>query len=393
MTAADEKSSSSLQRFGKLPSALQTATYAVSLLEDDPHFNSGHGAVFTRDGVNELEASVMVSRGYKKRAVGVSGIRRLKNPIQLASRILEAGEVDLEDASVGGGPGGQPDVPSAQGHGHLHGPELTETLAVRYGLEIVDPSYYFTQKRWDEHTRSLAREQREGGVAATWSPLEYLPQGTCGAVALDEEGVICVATSTGGLTNKLTGRIGDTPTVGAGFWAGEWDEHPDAGQQSAPRIFPGIAGGVQLGNSLLSFLADCLPSPRTYVPLAADVSTTTRAFAASGTGNGDSFLRTAAVRTVAARAQWKPESSARALSAVTGPGGELERSAGDRWGRTGEGQGGMIGIELVVGRDASGDVQHIRSEILQDFNCGGMFRAWIDDAGNAQAHVWRDDTR
>lgn len=156
----------------RLPSALQTATFAVKLLEDEPLFNSGHGAVFTRDGINELEASVMVSRGYKKRAVGVSGIRRVKNPILLASKILEAGEEDLEASSVT--PYSGADIPSAQGHGHLHGPELTETLARRYGLDIVDPSYFFTQRRWDEHVRSLEREKIEGGVAATWSEHEYL---------------------------------------------------------------------------------------------------------------------------------------------------------------------------------------------------------------------------
>src|SRR5262249_4348642 len=78
-----------------LPTALQTATYAVTLLEDIPLFNSGRGAVFTRDGTNELEASVMVSRGYKKRGVGVSGLRCVRNPILLARAVLEHGEKDL----------------------------------------------------------------------------------------------------------------------------------------------------------------------------------------------------------------------------------------------------------------------------------------------------------
>jgi L-asparaginase len=372
----------------RLPSALQMATFAVKLLEDEPLFNSGHGAVFTRDGINELEASVMVSRGYKKRAVGVSGIRRVKNPILLASRILEAGEEDLEASSAT--PCSGADIPSAQGHGHLHGPELTETLAQRYGLDIVDPSYFFTQRRWDEHVRSLEREKIEGGVSASWSKHEYLPQGTCGAVSLDVEGVVCVATSTGGLTNKLTGRIGDTPTVGAGFWAGEWEKSIEH-QQWLPTLVGESGPAVQLSAGLRELLAGCLPVPTRYLPLESSKASFRRvAFGASGTGNGDSFLRIAAVRSVAARAEWKPEPSSKSITAIAGPDGELQRSAGDRWGTTGEGQGGMIGIELVSEYDARGDLVSIKSEILQDFNCGGMFRAWIDDAGEHHAQVWRD---
>ncbi|KAH6685079.1 L-asparaginase [Plectosphaerella plurivora] len=374
---------------GRLPSALQTATFAVCLLEDEPLFNSGRGAVFTRDGINELEASVMVSRGYKKRAVGVSGIRSVKNPILLASKMLEAGEKDLEASSAASGP--VADIPSAQGHGHLHGQELTETLAQKYGLDIVDPSYFFTQRRWDEHVRSLEREKTEGGASASWSKTEYLPQGTCGAVSLDAEGVVCVATSTGGLTNKLTGRIGDTPTVGAGFWAGEW-ERPAEHQQWLPALFREPGPIVQLSAGLSELLGRCMSAPPRYLPLGSGEASLRRvSFAASGTGNGDSFLRIAAVRSVAARAEWKPEPSSKSITAITGPGGELQRSAGDRWGRTGEGQGGMIGIELVRDYDARGDIVRIRSEILQDFNCGGMFRAWIDDDGEPHAQVWRDD--
>jgi len=118
---------------------------------------------------------------------------------------------------------------------------------------------------------------------------------------------------------------------------------------------------------------------------------TTRSVAVSGTGNGDSFLRTAAARTVAAMARFGGDSSAVALSKVTGPRGELQMSAGDRWGRTGEGEGGMIGIECIVIRDAQGNVVEGRSELLQGFNCGGMFRAWVDEKGVAFARVFRDD--
>ncbi|KDN65481.1 putative asparaginase [Colletotrichum sublineola] len=383
----------------RLPSALDTAAHAVALLEDNPLFNSGHGAVFTRDGVNELEASVMVSRGRKKRGVGVTGLRHVRNPILLAKAVLEHGDEDLGGSSSSSSAAAAAaglNVPSAQGHTLLHG-ETAETLARQYGLALVDAGYFFTQKRWDEHVRALQRE-KEGRGVSTWSADEFLPQGTVGAVALDEDGVVCVATSTGGLTNKLTGRIGDTPVVGAGFWAEEWVEDGDP-----TGAFLGTGGGgetgpvVVLSDALRGLMADCLPSLRTYAPLpaagigSAGQTTTTRAIAVSGTGNGDSFMRVAAGRTVGAVARWKPLSGAEAVSFVSGPGGELQRSAGDRWGVTGEGEGGVIGIEVAVVRDAEGCVVGSRSAVVQDFNCNGMYRAWIDDDGRAYAKIYRGD--
>ncbi|KAI8965364.1 N-terminal nucleophile aminohydrolase [Daldinia sp. FL1419] len=397
----------------KHPSALDIATYAVTLLENHPLFNSGHGAVFTRDGINELEASVMVSRGYDKRGVGVTGLRRVKNPILLAKAMLEHGDEDLRGKAKSGF--SHPDVliesdssettgldvPSAQGHTLIHG-ETAETLAKIYGLEFVDPKYFFTQNRWDEHMRGLEDEKAGRGLA-TWSAEKYIPQGTCGAVALDADGVLCVATSTGGLTNKLTGRIGDTPVVGAGFWAEEWAE---SNASQGTREYFGLPGPVvDLSASLRKLLADCLPTPFVYSPVAQEVShrgynyehlKTTRSIALSGTGNGDAFLRVAATRTVGSIARWAGVPAANALRRVAGRGGELEKSAGDRWGETGEGEGGMIGIESIVSRDESGRVVSTSANILQDHNCGGMFRAWIDDDGKAVMrifHPYRDDNR
>lgn len=393
----------------KLPSSLEAATYAVTLLEDNPLFNSGHGAVFTRDGINELEASVMVSRGQAKRGVGVTGLRHVRNPILLAKKVLEHGEDDLlgrgKKLDNGGTP---PDVPSAQGHTLIHGP-TAEKLARQYELEMVDPGYFFTQKRWDEHVRALEREKREqqqdgmlgasgvsSSASATWSKDEYLPQGTVGAVALDEEGVICVATSTGGMTNKLTGRIGDTPVVGAGFWAEEWTEEGDPASHKSGLRNPLYSAGpaVILSDALKGLIADCLPSPFLYTLALQGSSgelTTTRSIGVSGTGNGDSYLRIAAARTVGAIARYSPLPSAVALTKVAGPSGELQKSAEDRWGQTGEGEGGIIGLESVVVRDVNGNVVETRSAILQDYNCGGMFRAWIDGEGVAYARIFRKD--
>lgn len=375
----------------KSPSALAIATHAVIQLENNPLFNSGHGAVFTRDGINQLEASVMVSRGAAKRAAGVMGLRHVRNPIVLAQRILAHGDADLSpcssSASVGGG---GLDVPSAQGHTQLWG-DAAEQLARMYGLDMVDTEYFFTQRRWDEHVRALEREKRSEGICS-WAEDEYLPQGTCGAVAMDAEGVICVATSTGGITNKLTGRVGDTPVPGAGFWAEEWMEEGDpTGQSFWGRVRTAVAAAssplVTLTEPLRGLLADCLPTPYLYSPLIPG-TTTTRSMAASGTGNGDSFLRTAALRTVGAMARWKPESTRLAIAHVAGPNGELQRSAGNRWGRTGEGEGGVIGIESAIVQDAEGRVVDARSEVIMDYNCGGMFRAWIDDEGKHIMSIW-----
>lgn len=344
--------------------------------------------------------------------------------VLLAREILERGEEDLwgrkgrghqdstspsEDNNIQGDNlnAAELDVPSAQGHTLVFG-SAAESLARKYGLEFAPTSYFFTQTRWDEHIRGLEAEKAGTQYSATWSADEYLPQGTTGAVALDSEGVVCCATSTGGLTNKLTGRIGDTPVPGAGYWAEEWDENDGSGSPKSSFPIPSLASfwdrgveSVRRSGSVLEFagglkglVADCLPTPFLYTPLTTPLqsttTTTTRSFATSGTGNGDSFLRVNAGRTVAAIARWGGKSSAQALTDVTGPGGQLQQSAGDRWMVTGEGEGGMIGIESVVVRDARGGVVRTKNAIIQDHNCPGMFRAWVDDDDKAVFQVWHD---
>jgi L-asparaginase len=111
-----------------------------------------------------------------------------------------------------------------------------------------------------------------------------------------------------------------------------------------------------------------------------------RCVAMSGTGNGDSFLRTNAVHTSAAMCRFDTAgvSLADAVTRVAGPGGELQRSAGDRWGKTGEGEGGIIGIELLSDEK--------RGRVVFDFNCGGMWRAWIDEeTGRERVMVFREE--
>ena len=375
-------------------SALDTVTFAVTQLENNPLFNSGHGAVFTRDGINELEASIMVSRGKKKRGVGLMGLRHVKNPIKLAREMLLHGESDLDGGNgEHRGPMIDSEAVGAQGHCQLHC-YSAEKLATQWGLEMVDPSYFFVQSRWDEHVRGLENEKMGTGVS-TWDAEEFFPQGTCGAVALDSEGVLATATSTGGMTNKLTGRIGDTPTLGAGFWAEEWEEEASSKEE----LFLRQSGpALVLSETLKGLLADCFPSLSVYSPIPADERTVQRekgervfrATAMSGTGNGDSFLRTNAVRTASAIARYSSNTSLQsALSEVTGPGGELQKSAGDRWRKTGEGEGGIIGIGLTLITDVDGKNRSAVSHIVDDYNCGGMFRAAVNKHGKAAMRVWK----
>ena len=166
------------------------------------------------------DGQVMVTGGFHKRACAVVLVNKVKNPIKLAREMLVRGEKD----NSGGGDQGS-DAGGAQGHCCLGG-ETVEKLAKDWGLEMVDEDYFWTRKRWDEHKRGLHESVVERNLKQyspcseqdiEWDGEAYLPQGTVGCVALDRYDKICVATSTGGLTNKLSGRIGDTPTIGGSY--------------------------------------------------------------------------------------------------------------------------------------------------------------------------------
>ncbi|KAF8246739.1 N-terminal nucleophile aminohydrolase [Wilcoxina mikolae CBS 423.85] len=331
-------------------SALDAACYVVKLFEDNPLFNCGRGSVFTRDGKNELEASVMVTRGRgsEKRGVGVTLLRRVKNPILLAKELLVRGDETK--------------------HNYLSGDEA-ERLAESWGLEIVDDSWFWTERRWKEHLRGLENELR--GEDHEEEMEEYLPQGTVGCIVMDRQGSICVATSTGGMTNKLTGRVGDTPTLGAGFWAEEW-EVPREIERPIPNASPLMKG-------LEYFLPECFPIQSTSAQLEKYPSTKTRAIALSGTGNGEYFLRLVAAHNVAARCRFGNHAMKAAVKEVIGEGGEMQKAAESigRWG-TGEGEGGFIAMNE-------------KGEVAFDLNCGGMFRGYIDDQGTTKVAVYRDE--
>ncbi|KAJ5856265.1 uncharacterized protein N7529_010209 [Penicillium soppii] len=380
--------------------ALDAAVHAVSLLEEDPLFNCGRGSVFTTAGTIEMEASVMVTSvhaydatqpGTIKRGAGVMGVRNVRHPIQLARESL---------LRTGVNPDGSPTDDGGSMHSQLVGPHV-ETLARDWGLEFKPDEWFWTQKRWDEHLRGLKGEEE---------PVS-LTQGTVGCVCLDQWGNLAVATSTGGLTNKLPGRIGDTPTLGAGFWAESWDELAQIGDNASST--PNIPSVGDILRDARMYLADCMPQflrePETadYSPLRnAEISQVPspkaekfstfhqplypqhakkrHAIAVSGTGNGDSFLRVAAARTAAAMLRFSPPGTfplglADAVTAVAGPGGELQRSADARWKSTGEGEGGIIGIEAELATAAgSSDVKLHRGRVVFNFNCSGMWRAWMD---------------
>ena len=178
-----------LQRGGSSMDATQAA---VRVLEDDPLFNAGKGSDFTAAGTNEMDAAIMDGKTLK--AGAVAGVQHVKNPIDLARLVMEK----------------SPHV--------LMAGDGAEAFAKEHGVELVDAKYFFTQKRWDELQRDKAKEKGADGDKKFYLTGES-PHGTVGAVALDRNGNLAAATSTGGKTNKLPGRIGDTPIIGGGTYA------------------------------------------------------------------------------------------------------------------------------------------------------------------------------
>ncbi len=167
-------------------SSMDAVTRAVAVLEDCPLFNAGHGAVFTHDGQNELDASVM--DGTARRAGAVTGVTHVRNPVELARAVMEHSEYVM-----------------------LSGAGAEEFALVR-GFKLVPRSYFHTAARWSQLERI-----RSGDSAL--SPLTISHVGTVGAVATDGHGRVAAATSTGGMTGKRFGRIGDSPIIGAGTYA------------------------------------------------------------------------------------------------------------------------------------------------------------------------------
>ena len=168
--------------------ALDAVTRAVCALEDDPLFNAGRGAVFTRAGTQEMDAAVM--DGRDRRAGAVAGIFGPRNPILAARAMMESSSHVL---LIGDG---------------------AMSFCREAGLEFAEAAYFFTESRWAALTTTLAQE--EAGLVDIDESRRH---GTVGAVARDRDGNLAAATSTGGMTGKLPGRVGDSPVIGAGTYA------------------------------------------------------------------------------------------------------------------------------------------------------------------------------
>lgn len=170
-------------------SALDAVEIAVSVLENSPLFNAGKGSVFTAEGTHEMDASIM--EGKNLNAGAVSSIKGVKNPISLARKVMEQ-----------------------SGHVFLTG-EGAETFAKETNCEMADADYFFDQFRYDQWQEVKGTDNFQLDHATT----KEQKFGTVGAVALDQHGNIAAATSTGGMTNKKFGRVGDSPMIGAGTYA------------------------------------------------------------------------------------------------------------------------------------------------------------------------------
>lgn len=189
----------SYQKIKEGKSSLEAVEAAIVVMEDSPLFNAGKGAVFTSDGRNELDASIMY--GKDKSAGAVAGLTVVKNPIKAAIAVMQKSEHVM---MIGKG---------------------AEQFAKKEGLEIVNPKYFWTQHRWDalqKVKKAELKANQPNAMNNSHYPSYYWVDkkfGTVGCVALDRNGNISAGTSTGGMTNKKYGRVGDAPIIGAGTYA------------------------------------------------------------------------------------------------------------------------------------------------------------------------------
>ncbi len=282
-------------------SSLDAIEAAIHILEDDPLFNAGRGAVFTASGKNELDAAIM--DGATLKAGAVAGVTRTRHPISLARAVMDKSP-----------------------HVMLIG-EGADAFAAQSGLEQVDPSYFFTERRWQSLVKQLKREgqpipPRPAGAppapaAALIEPWPEAPGahkfGTVGVVALDRQGNIAAGTSTGGIQAKHWGRVGDSPIIGAGTYASN------------------------------------------------------QSCAVSATGAGEYFIRLTVAREVCALVQYKGMTLQQAADQVIHK--ELESL---------HGEGGLIAITPD-------------GQLAWSFNTPGMYRARLAEGGKLQLGIYNDE--
>jgi len=282
-------------------SSLDAVEAVIREMEDNPLFNAGRGAVFTAEGRNELDASIM--DGRTRAAGAVAGITTIRHPISAARAVMERSR-----------------------HVMLIG-DGAQTFARAQNLEEVDPSYFFTERRWQQLEENLRANnlpipsRPAGAPPAPRAELSYPDDhqfGTVGVVALDSNGNIAAGTSTGGTTAKRWGRVGDAPIIGAGTYAQN-----------------GICG-------------------------------------VSATGTGEFFIRVGVARDICARMQFNGESAQEAADNVIAEVGALTNNAGA------PGDGGVIVL------DGEG-------RIAWAMNTPGMYRASRYAGGAPVVHIFADE--
>jgi beta-aspartyl-peptidase (threonine type) len=175
--------------------ALDAVEKTIVYLEDCPLFNAGRGAVFTHEGRNELDASIMDGSNQKAGAVG--SVMIIKNPIRLARAVMDQSE-----------------------HVFLTG-RGAEQFAVEHNIDTVDPKWFYTEERWKTLQEMLAEEKMKGKTGSLEPATRDYKFGTVGCVAMDKQGHLAAGTSTGGMTNKRWNRLGDSPVIGAGTYASD----------------------------------------------------------------------------------------------------------------------------------------------------------------------------
>ena len=282
-------------------SALDAVEAVLNILEDDPLFNAGRGAVFTSEGKNELDASIM--DGSNLKAGAVAGVTHTRHPISLARAVMEKSPYVMM-VSAG-----------------------ADAFAAHVGLEQVDPSFFFTEARWQSLVKQLTKEGKPipARPAGAPPPSEAVPvafydepgdsrsHGTTGVVALDRNGNIAAGTSTVGLQGKMPGRVGDSPIIGAGTYASN------------------------------------------------------QSCAVSATGSGEYFIRLGVAREICNLVRFKGMPIQQAADEVIHK--ELESLKGD---------GGVIAL--------TPDGQTAFS-----FNTPGMFRARLSEGGKIEVHIYKDE--
>ena len=287
--------------------SLDAVEATIRIMEDSPLFNAGKGAVFTHEGKNELDASIM--DGSNLKAGAIAGVTTIRNPISTARRVMDKSE-----------------------HVMMMGPGA-EAFAKSQGMEIVDPSYFYTESRWQGLQRALQEEKVQLDHTAP-TKAEPIPQkptgpksgglmddkifdegkkyGTVGCVALDQYGNLAAGTSTGGMTNKRFGRVGDAPIIGAGTYANN---------------------------------ATC---------------------AVSGTGHGEFFIRSVVAFDISALMEYKGLTVQQAADEVVVK--KLVQRGGE---------GGVIAL------DRNGN-------IAMPFNSEGMYRGYIKANGSSEVLIYKD---